>query len=233
MTFLWDITKGAHEFTPKEDKIMRWFLNLLIKECPKTCSFLLTMNLDKVKFYWAPYMTFSNGIMGAWCVTSPNRIYIRATEQTSMMNIPDNNQTRSGYLKDVRTYCTTSSVFETNVGVTFIHEFIHKLQFHTNPVLYVLNRLITLFVDRIPFLEQLGIEYDARVNSETEELKNFLNEFSTSVSGYFSSINAKLPDDPSNWLYKCWAGINDCESERSEKIKNLTIEYFNLLNEDV
>lgn len=233
MTFLWDITRGAHEFTPKETRIMRWFLDTLIEECPKTCSFLTVLELDKIKFFWSPNMTYSNGILGAWCVTSPNHIYIRSQKSTTMCDVPNHNRFKSGIIKDMSTYLTTSDILETTVGTTVIHEFIHKLQFHTSPILYVLNRFITLFVDRIPFLEQLGIEYDARVNSETDELQDFLGEFYSSVSSYFSAILSKSPDDPDNWLYKCWAGIDGYDSCHSNKIKKLTIEYFNLINEDM
>ena len=235
MTFLWDITKGAYQFSKKEDKIMRWLLDVLIKECPKTCSFLNVLELSKVQFYWAPYMTHENGVAGAWCITSPNRIYLIRVDDNRLLPTKgeENNVSRSGLIRDIKTLHVMSGVVDSHVGVTMIHELIHKLQFSVSPLAYVFNRLITLFIDRVPFLEMIGIEYDARANSETDELIDFLEQFSNSLSSYESAIRCKSPADPENFLYNCWNGCDDDGTpHHSEKIKKLTLEFFDLINED-
>lgn len=231
MTFLWQLTKDAYKFSDKEEKVMRWFLNVLIKECPRTCSFLNQIHLEKMEFYWAPYMTSTDGVMGAWCITTPNRIYMRDMDENSYRSVEVMKKRSCGYIKDYELLYKTSHLMEYNLCMTFIHELIHKLQFQCAPVPYIVNRLVTLFVDWVPYLERIGIEYDARVNSDTEELKEFVTQFWNSITSYQSAVHNKLPDHPENWLYKCW---NDTDSNgdpiHSDNIKRLTLEYFDLMN---
>lgn len=225
MTFIWDIYRGAYRFTEKEEKITRWFLRLLIKECQKTCSFLLLLDLDKIEFYWAPGMTTDNGIQGAWCVTSPNRIYMVALdEQLYHCGRP------STTIKDELTDARMQHLLMRCVSVTMIHELTHMLQFKTNPFLYAINRLVTLFVDRIPFLEMIGIEYDARSNSETEEFYEFVEKLECCISTYTAAIHSKPPSDE-NFLYRNWCENYPETSYEGKKFRELTLEYVNMINE--
>lgn len=224
MTFLWDIYKGSYRFTEKEERITKWFLQILIEECPKTCSFLLTLNIDELEFYWAPGMTIENGIVGAWCVTSPKHVYMRAVDAHLC------SFRKSETIKDSETDSRMQSLFSTANTVTLIHELIHMLQFKTSPILYAINRLLTLFVDRVPFLEQIGIEYDARTNSETEELIEFSKKWETCVSTYTVAIFNRAPSDE-NYLYKNWCENYPETSYEGNKFRKLTLEYINMINE--
>lgn len=224
MTFLWDIYKGSYRFTEKEERITKWFLQILIEECPRTCSFLLTLNIDKLEFYWAPGMTIENGIVGAWCVTSPKHVYMRAADDHLC------SFRKSETIKDSETDSRMQSLFSTTNTVTLIHELIHMFQFKTSPILYSINRLLTLFVDRVPFLEQIGIEYDARTNSETEELFEFSKKWETCVSTYTAAIFNRAPSDE-NYLYKNWCENYPETSYEGNKFRKLTLEYINMINE--
>lgn len=230
MTFLWEITKNAYKFSDKEDVAVRYWLNILIRECPKTCSFLLELPLNEMEFYWAPGMTLESGIMGAWCITTPKRIYLREVWDKASLSIHAVNRCKSGIIKDPVLNMKFSNVTETNMTITLIHELIHRLQFQAAPVSYIANRLVTLFVDRVPFLEQIGIEYDARKNSETEELKNFTKDFTNCFSSYWSAV---MPKDYENcWLYKNWKYGTDTDGNPiySERMKQLVIDFTNLIN---
>ena len=237
MAFVWNIKKGAIPFTPKEDMVAKWFLKLLIKECPKTCSFLTILNVDTIKFFWSPVMDpHENGIMGAWCVTTPRNVYmvnLHLNRNVPMYNNKGSNVSRSGEIKDLYTCQTMMSLMDCNVGMTLVHELIHMLQFKASPIGYVFNRLVTLFVDRVPYLEQIGIEYDARVNSETDELIEFLRDLNHSITSYFSAIQSQKSTDPDNWLYKHWAGVGRDEKPHTDKIMRITKEYFDLINKDI
>ena len=235
MTFFWDINKGAFAFTEKEEKVMRWLLNLLVKHCPKTCAFVNLLNLDKIKFYWAPSMTSDNGIIGAWNITTPNRIYLRFPEYFVGPGIHDNNTSRSGCITDVNSFYRMSSILNPEFGCTLIHELIHKFQFQVHPIAYIANRLVTLFIDRIPFLEQLGMEYDARDNSETEEIEEFLSDLTNSVMAYGTAIMFKTPDDPENTAYAYWNGtdITYGEPPYSDEIRKLSVEFVDIINEPI
>ena len=222
--FVWNITKGAYKFSEKEEKIIRWYLDVLIKECPRTCSFLTQVHLDETEFYWAPYMTTTDGIMGAWCITSPKRIYMRDIAE-HIAHAAISRKCRISE-EDTVLYNKTSSLIEYDMMMTLVHELIHKLQFQCAPVPYVFNRLVTILVDHVPFLEQIGIEYDARANSDTEELEEFVVPLQNSIMSYYSAIRMKKPDDPDNWLYKNWAGVDGYDPGYSDKIRQYTIEYF-------
>ena len=226
MTFIWDICKGAYRFTEKEEKITRWFLKLLIRECPKTCSFLLLLDLDNIEFYWAPGMTTDNGIQGAWCITSPNRIYMVALENEQHYHCIRHSITLKDYLTDAR----MKHLLNSCVSVTMVHELMHMLQFKTNPFLYVINRLVTLFIDRIPFLEMIGIEYNARSNSETEEFYEFAEKLERCISTYTCAVYSKPPSDE-NFSYRNWCEIYPETSYEGKKFRKLTLEYVNMINE--
>lgn len=229
MTFLWDITKGAYKFSDKEDAAMRHWLNILIRECPKTCSFLLELPLDEMEFYWAPGMTVESGIMGAWCITAPKRIYLREVVDEAALSIRTANRCKSDIVKDPVLNMKFNNITEMNMTITLIHELIHRLQFQVAPIPYIVNRLVTLFVDHVPYLERIGIEYDARKNSETEELKQFVTAFTNCFSSYWSTIILK--DYKNGLIYKKWNGVgSDGNPIHDERIKQLVIDFTNLIN---
>ena len=156
MTFLWDITKGAEEFSETDYRLVRWWIHLLEKQCPKTCSFINLLPIDDMKFYWSPGMTFENGILGAWCVTNPNAVYLTYPQTKGCINQRNDNVSRSGYVRDLKSADRFMHMSAEVITITLIHELIHKFQFQTSPIFYVVNRLVTLFADRIPFVERIG-----------------------------------------------------------------------------
>ena len=79
----------------------------------------------------------------------------------------------------------------------------------------------------------IGIEYDARVNSETDELYDFLYQFNNAIIGYYAAVQCNPPDANDNWLYKCWAGLDGYHSSHTDHMRQLTKEYFELINEEV
>lgn len=232
MLFSWQIKEGAHEFTEAEDRLIKWWLRTLVKECPRTCSFLTLFDLDALKFYWAPNLTLSNGVLGAWDMMSPDKVYmcVQPNEMMTVGGMREDGSSRSGYIKDIKLASKGLHIFDTGFTITVIHELIHKLQFTTSPALYIVNRLLTLFVDRIPFIERIGIEHDARVNSETEELKTFASDFGSAYSAYYSAVNAKTPDDPDNYLYKCFKGIDGYDRSYDPRYIELAEEAMNIIN---
>ena len=230
MTFLWDITKGAEEFSETDYRLVRWWIHLLEKQCPKTCSFINQLPIDDMKFYWSPGMTFENGILGAWCVTNPNAVYLTYPPTSGCINQRNDNVSRSGYVRDLKSANRFTHMSTEVITITLIHELIHKFQFQTSPIFYVVNRLVTLFADRIPFVERIGIEYDARVNSETEELINFVTEFDSAFSSFYSAVLTMMPDDPKNWLADCYYGRNGHEASTTPKMRQFVDDAFAIIN---
>lgn len=230
MTFLWDITKGAEEFSETDYELVRWWLHLLERQCPKTCSFLNLLPIDDMKFYWSPGMTLDNGVLGAWCVTNPNAVYMAYPLTNECIDLSVDNVSRSGYVRDLKSADKFNQLSTECITITLIHELIHKLQFQTSPIFYVFNRLITLFADRIPFVEQIGIEYDARVNSETKELKDFVYEFNSAFTSFYSAVRIKMPDDPKNWLADCYYGRNGNDASTTPKMRQFVDEAFAIIN---
>ena len=178
--FVWDMYKDAVPFSENEDRFIKRYLEILQKECPKDGAFLNQLNLSEVQFNWAPKMTQENGIMGAWSLTSPNKVF--------MAPMPEDLETNSQFvhkklklIKDKEGIIHAQWISTPDMATVVVHELIHKLQFHTNPIFFCVNRLVTLFVDHIPYLERIGIEYDARKNSETEELTDFYEKMSNVI----------------------------------------------------
>lgn len=172
--FVWDMYKDAVPFSENEDRFIKKYLDFLQKECPKDGAFLNQLNLSEVQFNWAPKMTQENGVLGAWSLTSPNKVFMAArpkdleTSDEATIRIRKNSIVKDWVGLHHAQWVTTDFM-----GVVIVHELIHKLQFQTSPILFIINRLVTLFVDHIPIIERIGIEYDARKNSETEEIMNF------------------------------------------------------------
>lgn len=230
MTFIWELTKGAYPFTEKEQKITLWMLNVLLKECPRTCAFFNLLPLDQLKFYWAPGMTIENGILGSWNMPTPDRVYMADIIQENLA-IPESNISKSGTIKDMRT-CYKMDRFLQDINVmTLVHELNHMFQYRTNKVLFVVNRLVTLFIDHIPFLEKIGIEYDSRSVEKSEELTDFLESFSQCLSSYISAISMRAPDDPENYMYQSWAGGEGYDDIYTKKERQYAREFINLINE--
>ena len=232
MVFVWQIKEGAVEFTSDEYRLMRWWLRTLIKECPRTCSFLNDFDLDNLKFFWAKNLTLSNGILGAWSLTDKDTIYLcnQPEHNVTTAGMRPDGSSRSGCIKDYRLAWKFMHMIDESITITTIHELIHKFQYKTAPVFYMINRFVTLFADRIPFIEKIGIEYDARVNSETEELHNFVTEFSGAYSAFMSAIGTHTPESPSNFLYKCYRGLGDYEPSYPKHIQDLVDEAMSSIN---
>ena len=76
--FVWDMYKDAVPFSENEDRFIKKYLDILQKECPKDGAFLNQLNLSEVQFNWAPKMTQENGVLGAWSLTSPNKVFMAA-----------------------------------------------------------------------------------------------------------------------------------------------------------
>lgn len=217
--FVWDLYSGAYPFTENERKFALKYLEILIRECPRDGAFLNLIKLDELEFMWAPKMTVENGIMGAWSLMSPNKIFMQAPREDVYIAL----DRYKDKLSDVKGAMTMSNFSTDAVVMTMIHELIHKFQFMTCPPLFVINRLVTLFVDKIPFLQEIGIEHDARKNSETPELKEFYKHMCTSFSTYQTAITSapkhkKLED---HYLYKCYIENTEIPEKYKKYAKEL------------
>lgn len=172
--FSFNMKKDAHPFSPNEHKFIVRFLEIFMKECPKYGAFLNNLDLDKIEFYWAPNCNTSNGILGAFSLTEPNRFYLGVFYNDSV---------------SIAKSLSCSSILDESIGITIIHELTHMFQFKVSPPLFVINRLVTLVVDKIPYVNRIGIEYDARVNSETPEVIEFLNTLNNVFEPYCASMD--------------------------------------------
>ena len=146
----------SYPFSKREKDALELLCNCYLRYNPKIASFLyMVMGKDpkdtnyKLDFSNLDFKWFYDNdpdVLGAWCMTKPNTVYIRSTAPSCT----DNWKNKSDYIlgKKVGYYLAISSML-TNFG-TIMHEFYHMFQFKTNPAAYIAMRFVTLFT-RIPY----------------------------------------------------------------------------------
>lgn len=187
MIFSFQLKKDAYEFSEIETKFIKTFLGILERHIPQHCSWITTSELEDVQFFWAPAMADpTNGIMGCWDPGTPNKCFLAA--QQNQFNIcrvgsKDAECKLGYYIKDQTSFSNCVSLFTSEtLPLTMLHEFYHRWQFKTIPVLYIINRLVTVFIDN-PLIEAI-----------VRSIKQFINR---NDPYYQSGDNNHLP-----WLYK-------------------------------
>ena len=71
------------------------------------------------------------------------------------------------------------------IATTAVHEINHSWQFSVNPVLWIINRLVTQFVEYIPYLKKITIENDVdRHISENKEVNEFFKDLLSAWDNY-------------------------------------------------
>lgn len=144
---------NSEKVTIKERNFILEVLKIFQEELPRYGCFLKDIDLEKMEFSWNKSFTAESGVMGCWNPFVKNNIQI----------IPNlNTDYTSQYIDTIY-----SHILDTMPVI--IHELIHKWQFQTNPILYVLNRAYTLIFNNIPYLKRFTLEYDAEVNSTSNE----------------------------------------------------------------
>lgn len=159
-------------------KVFNIIFDILQREFPKETAYLRKLNLKDLKIYECSSMTIENGICGAWTLTKPDNLYLQKWIDSTKQEGCDGGCYCTYYNGvDVRAYDDACSALCSElVWVTVLHELAHKYQYTCSPLLYIVNRCVTLFVDGIPFLQEVGIEYDARRRSEVPVIQEFLRE---------------------------------------------------------
>ncbi len=202
--FSWSISNDAYRFSSVEDKFIRKLLDICVRACPKTCAFIHLVDMSSVEFWWAPNMV-DEGVFGAWDMLKPNKIYLSEMCKQVQTTIVTKH---SGYYTDIHTAVDMDFFMTPDMVITLIHELIHKFQFKVAPIAYVVNRLITLFCEKIPYLQKITIEYDAHTNSETTEMVEFAHSFCACYNTFHASVLQKLPTDSTNWMHQNWCGYH-------------------------
>lgn len=164
-------------------KVFNVIFDIIQREFPMETAYLRKLNLKDLKIYECSSMTIENGIMGAWLFLKPDNLYLQkwvdpCTNGLTEEELSDFEPYHVYYKgNDITTYHEALFALANSalIWVTILHELAHKYQYTCSPILYLINRLVTLFVDKVPLLQEVGIEYDARKRSEVPELIEFVN----------------------------------------------------------
>ena len=179
--FSWNIKKNARTFTYKEDVFVKTLVIGFRDHCQRYGAFLHQVDLNSVTFKWSPYMEEqleTQGVLGCWDLSTPNALYLVPYSNF----VPHTNVYSIG---DEKTIVTSSHLLNPDIACTIVHELIHRWQFKTAPIRYILNRLCTLIWNHIPGLKELTIEGDAERNSTSnKEVYQFFQEVSAAYDSY-------------------------------------------------
>lgn len=179
--FSWNIRKNSRTFTYKEDVFVKTLMIGFRDHCPRHGAFLHQVNLNDITFKWSPYMEEqleTQGVLGCWDLSTPNTLYLVPYSNI----VPHTNVYSIG---DEKMIMTSSHLLNPDMACTIVHELIHRWQFKTAPIRYILNRLCTLIWNHIPGLKELTIEGDAERNSTSnKEVYQFFQEVNAAYDSY-------------------------------------------------
>ena len=213
------LTESAYRANAAEEATFKWLLQTLTECCGYSCSFLLELNINEIELWWAPDLN-SKGILGAWSIMHPKCIYMGVNRISVPKQLIERCEARH---IDAETVMHFSGLLETNLVVAMIHELTHMFQFRTCPPLFVINYLITRLIDKIPYVNRIGVEYDARQNSEDPELEEFARKLSSADDAY---MNLQLHGKEENLV----DGTHKFINTHGVLMGNYAIEMFNNLN---
>ena len=213
------LVKTAYRASAVEEDTFKWVLDVLSQHCGYSCSFLTTLMGEPLELWWAPDLN-PKGIMGAWSILHPNRIYIGVPEVVVHAKLLDKCKNKN---IDVKTSMHFGNLLMKDYMVAMIHELTHMFQFKTSPVLFVINYLVTRLIDKIPYVNRIGVEHDARVNSEHPELESFATRWSRA---YDSFLNLQINYNGDNLPER----IQQYADKHGVEIGNIAIETFSRLN---
>ena len=174
------LKKGAIPFTEKEDRFAKEMLRIFRDHCQREGAFLHQVQIDRFQLLWSPYMAshqegMFGGIMGCWDPGTRWKVFLIPLQNTGTGEYPadwaigDNQAINSG-----------SYLLMDAIATTMIHEIYHAWQFSVNPVLWIINRSVTLFLEYIPFLKKLTLEDDVDKHiSDNEEVNEFFSDLTS------------------------------------------------------
>lgn len=167
------LKKGAIPFTKKEDSFIKELLLIFRDHCQREGAFLHQVDIQKYQFFWSVYMrdhpdgTFG-GIIGCWDPGTRWKIFLMPRSE---INVERSNTLAIG---DEQAIDAGGYLLLDCIATTAVHEINHSWQFSVNPVLWIINRLVTQFVEYIPYLKKITIEDDVdRHISENKEVNQF------------------------------------------------------------
>ena len=179
--FSFSLKRNAIPFTEKEDLFTKELLRLFRDRCQKEGAFIHQMNLDKYEFFWSPYMAkhLDDGIMGCWDPGTRWKIFLLPN---SITVIPE--QTKYS-IADEKALSTADYLLTDVIAQTLVHELNHAWQFSISPVLWIINRLVTIVVEHIPFLNKITLEHDVDKHiSDNKEVTEFFQTLYNCWSAY-------------------------------------------------
>lgn len=179
------LKKGAIPFTEKEDLFVKELIRIFRDHCQREGAFLHQVDIDRYQFFWSPYMRdhqegIFGGIMGCWDPGTRWKIYLVPREETQVIEVPE-------YWKigDVQAIESGGYLLLKEIASITMHELCHAWQFSVNPILWIINRLVTQFVEYIPYLKKITIEHDVDKHiSENQEVLEFLQGLSNTWDAY-------------------------------------------------
>ena len=178
------LKKGAIPFTKKEDSFIKELLLIFRDHCQREGAFLHQVDIQKYQFFWSVYMrdhpdgTFG-GIIGCWDPGTRWKIFLlpRADVEIGIPSIWG--------IGDERAIDAGGYLLLDCIATTAVHEINHSWQFSVNPVLWIINRLVTRFVEYIPYLKKITIEDDVdRHISENKEVNEFFKDLLSAWDNY-------------------------------------------------
>ena len=178
------LKKGAIPFTKKEDSFIKELLLIFRDHCQREGAFLHQVDIQRYQFLWSPYMrehqdgTFG-GIIGCWDPGTRWKIFLMPRSE---LNVERSNPLSLG---DERAIDAGGYLLLDCIATTAVHEINHSWQFSVNPVLWIINRLVTQFVEYIPYLKKITIEDDVdRHISENKEVNQFFTDLLLAWDNY-------------------------------------------------
>ena len=198
------LKKGAIPFTEKEDRFTKEMLRIFRDHCQKEGAFIHQMDLDKYQFFWSVYMKehmddkHFGGIMGCWDPGTRWKIFLLPMTQNPII------QQNKYSIADEQALASADYLLIDCMATTLIHELNHAWQFSVNPVLWIINRLVTTVVEYIPFLKKITLEHDVDKHiSDNKEVNKFFQDLYSCWSAYLylrrceMSLQKKIDDDAS------------------------------------
>ena len=197
--------KDAYKFSDKEKALLLMILEFFKYEIPNgNGSYLAMLELDKIDFYWSPYMSIEdNGIFGSWLLSSPNCIYVKPNQyDTRVKDILMKKKSLSAKEKEWLKIYEEGAISHLPIfkdleldqdllkfviylveadGLilsTVFHELYHKWQCSTSKFLYIVNLVVFMLLGyEFSTKNKYSIEGDVRIYVDNETLHKTIGKF--------------------------------------------------------
>lgn len=179
--FSFSLKRGAIPFTEKEDLFTKELLKIFRDHCQTEGAFIHQVDLNKYQFFWSPYMAkhLDDGIIGCWDPCTLWKIFLLPN---AAMVISE--QTKYS-IADEKALSSADYLLTDVIAQTLVHELNHAWQFSVSPILWIINRLVTVVVECIPFLNKITLEHDVDKHiSDNKEVAEFFQTLYECWSSY-------------------------------------------------